>query len=85
MDSRKEGGRERGEGEGEGREGREGEGRGGRFVSARMHGHVRADVRCFTLGNFKKNTTVRPSYGRLRGHRPTVRLSENVRVTTLPH
>jgi hypothetical protein len=41
----------------------------------------------FTLGNFKKDATVRPSHGRPCGHRPivrpSVRPSENVRVTTL--
>jgi hypothetical protein len=37
----------------------------------------------FTLGNFKKDATVRPNHGRPRGHRPSVRPSENVRVTTL--
>jgi hypothetical protein len=41
----------------------------------------------FTPGNFQKDAIVRPSHGRLRGHRPivrpSVRPSENVRVTTL--
>jgi hypothetical protein len=37
----------------------------------------------FTPGNFKKDATMRPSHGRPRGHRPIVRPSENVRVTTL--
>jgi hypothetical protein len=41
----------------------------------------------FTPGNFKKDATVRPSHGRPHGHRPivrpSVRPSENVRVTTL--
>jgi hypothetical protein len=41
----------------------------------------------FTPGNLKKDATVRPSHGRLRGHRPivrpSVRPSENIRVTTL--
>jgi hypothetical protein len=43
---------------------------------------VRADAcsrpcgrECFTPGNFKKDATVRPSHGRPRGHRPTVRPS----------
>jgi hypothetical protein len=48
---------------------------------------VRADAPFFTPGNFKKVATVRPSHGRPRGHRPifrpSIRLSENVRVTTL--
>jgi hypothetical protein len=52
-------------------------------ASAQTHGRVRADAPCFTLGNFKKDATVRPSHRRPRGHRPIVRLSENVRVTTL--
>jgi hypothetical protein len=38
---------------------------------------------CFTLGNFKKDATVRPSHGRPRGHCPTVRSSVIVHVTTL--
>jgi hypothetical protein len=62
---------------------------------AQTHRHVRADAHCFIPGNFKKDATVRPSHGRPRGHRPTVRPSvrlsdcpfvrpsENVRVTTL--
>jgi hypothetical protein len=60
-------------------------------ISARTL-HVRADARvcphgreCFTLGNFKKDAIVRPSHGRPRGHRPSVRLSEIVCVTTLAH
>jgi hypothetical protein len=52
-------------------------------MSARTHARIRTDAHCFTPGNFKKNATVRPSHGRPRGHRPTVRPSENVRVTTL--
>jgi hypothetical protein len=48
---------------------------------------VRADASCFIPGNFKKDATVRLSHGRPRGHRPivrpSVRPSENVRVTTL--
>jgi hypothetical protein len=39
---------------------------------------------CFTPGNFKTDATVRPSHGRPCGHRPTVRPSIIVRVTTLP-
>jgi hypothetical protein len=54
----------------------------------RRRAHVRADAPCFTPGNFKKDATVSPSHGRPRGHRPSVRpcvrVSENVRVTTLP-
>jgi hypothetical protein len=44
---------------------------------------VRADASVLPPGNFKKDTTVRPSHGRPRGHRPTVRPSVIVRVTTL--
>jgi hypothetical protein len=45
---------------------------------------VRADAPCFTLGNFKKDATVRLSHGR--PLRPSsVRPSENVRMTTLAH
>jgi hypothetical protein len=50
----------------------------GRTMAARTH-HVRADApcprgrECFTPGNFKMDATVRPSYGRPRGHRPIVR------------
>jgi hypothetical protein len=52
-------------------------------MSARTHCRVRTDALCFTLGNFKTDTTVRPSHGRPHGHRPIVRPSENVRMTTL--
>jgi hypothetical protein len=52
-------------------------------ASARTLGCVRADASCFTPGNFKKDATVRLSHGRPRGHRPIVRPSENIRVTTL--
>jgi hypothetical protein len=58
-------------------------------ASAWTH-HVRADAsarphgrECFIPGNFKKDAIVRPSHGRPRGHRPTVRPSEIFRVTTL--
>jgi hypothetical protein len=34
---------------------------------------VRADASVLPPGNFKKDATVRPSHGRPRGHRPTVR------------
>jgi hypothetical protein len=81
-----EGGRERGgRGEGEGRGGRgEGRERGGEGdASARTYGRIRADAPCFIPGNFKKDAIVRPSRGRPRGHRPIVRPSENVRVTTM--
>jgi hypothetical protein len=52
----------------------------------RPHGRKCASSRTlvFTPCNFKKDATVRPSHGRPHGHRPTVRPSENVRVTTLP-
>jgi hypothetical protein len=52
-------------------------------MSARTHVRVHADAHCFTLGNFKKDATVRPSHGSPRGHHPPVRPSENVCVTTL--
>jgi hypothetical protein len=52
-----------------------------------MHTSVLADAPCFIPGNFKKDVTVRLSHGRPHGHRPivrpSVRPSENVRVTTL--
>jgi hypothetical protein len=38
---------------------------------------------CFIPGNFKKDATVRPSHGRPHGHRPIVRPSVIVRLTTL--
>jgi hypothetical protein len=44
---------------------------------------IGANAAVLPLGNFKKDATVRPSHGRPRGHRPSVRPSENVRVTTL--
>jgi hypothetical protein len=37
----------------------------------------------YNPGNFKKDAIVRPRHGRPRGHHPSVRPSENVRVTTL--
>jgi hypothetical protein len=43
---------------------------------------VRADAGVSPPCNFKKDATERPSYGRPRGHRPIVRPSENVHVTT---
>jgi hypothetical protein len=52
-------------------------------MSVRTHGRVCVDALCFAPGNFEKDATVRPSHGRTRGHRPIVRPSENVRVTTL--
>jgi hypothetical protein len=57
--------------------------RGRVFASAQTHRRIRTDAHCFIPGNFKKDATVRPSHGRPRGHRLTVRTSENVRVTTL--
>jgi hypothetical protein len=57
----------------------------GRMVACvRTHCRVWADAPCFTPCNFKKDAAVCPSHGRPRGHRPIVRPSENVRVTTLP-
>jgi hypothetical protein len=48
---------------------------------------VHTDAAVLPPGNFKKDATVRPSHGRPRGHRPivrpSVRPSENVRVTTM--
>jgi hypothetical protein len=53
----------------------------------RGRARVRADAPYFTPGNFKKDATVRLSHGRPRGHRPivrpSVRPSENIRVTTM--
>jgi hypothetical protein len=82
-----------GEGGGEGRGGRERGGEGDAsartpmfartWASARSHPSVHADAPCFTSGNFKKDATVRPSHRCPRGHRPIVRPSENVRVTTM--
>jgi hypothetical protein len=46
--------------------------------------HVHADAGVLPPCNFKKDAIVRPSHGRPRSHRPIVRSSENVRVTTLP-
>jgi hypothetical protein len=42
-----------------------------------------ARTRVVYPGNFQKDATVRPSHGRPRGHRPTVRPFVIVRVTTL--
>jgi hypothetical protein len=42
-------------------------------ASARTHVRIRADVHCFTPGNFKKDATVRPGHGRPHGHYQTVR------------
>jgi hypothetical protein len=44
---------------------------------------VRADAGVLPPGNFKKDATVRLSNGRPRSQRPSVRPSENVRVTTM--
>jgi hypothetical protein len=46
-------------------------------------GCVRADASVLFPDNFITDPTVRPSLGRLSGHRPTVRSSVIVRVTTL--
>jgi hypothetical protein len=46
---------------------------------ARPRGHE-----CFTPGNFKKDAIVRPSHGRPRGHRPTVRTSVRYRPRDNP-
>jgi hypothetical protein len=55
----------------------------GRAMSARMPLSVRADASILSLGNFITDATVRLSHGRPSGHRPTVRPSSIVRVTTL--
>jgi hypothetical protein len=52
-------------------------------ASARAHCRVRADASVLPPGNFKMDATVRPSHGRPHGHRPTVRPSVIIRVTTL--
>jgi hypothetical protein len=73
-------GRERGEREG---------GREGGSASARTpvrpcgHCRVRADASVLFSCNFITDATVRPSHGRPSGHRPTVRSSAILRVTTL--
>jgi hypothetical protein len=46
--------------------------------AARLHGRE-----CFIPGNFITDATVRPSHGPPSGHRPTVRPSAIVRLTTL--
>jgi hypothetical protein len=53
--------------------------------AARLHGRtcVRTDVPIYPRGNFITDATVRPSHGQPSGHRPTVRPSSIVRVTTL--
>jgi hypothetical protein len=68
-----------------GRGGRGGEIGRGEGRKMRPHGRVcvRADAPCFIPGNFEKDAIVRPSHGRPCGHPPTVRPSENVRMTTL--
>jgi hypothetical protein len=53
------------------------------FSRPRGRARVRADASCFIPGNFKKDAIVRRSHGRPRGHRPIVRPSENVRLTTV--
>jgi hypothetical protein len=50
---------------------------------ARTHGCVRADASVLPPCNFIMDATVRLSHGRPSGHRPTVRPSVIVRVTTL--
>jgi hypothetical protein len=45
---------------------------------------VRADTSVLPLGNFITDATVHRSHGRPSGHRPTVRSSAIVRMTTLP-
>jgi hypothetical protein len=50
---------------------------------ARMQGCVCTYASRFTRGNFITDSIVRPSHGRPSGHRPSVRLSIIVRVTTL--
>jgi hypothetical protein len=52
-------------------------------VSTRTLDCVRADASVLLQGNFIMDATVRPSHGRLSGHRPTVRPSVIVRVATL--
>jgi hypothetical protein len=66
---------------GGGGEGRRGEG--GKLIRADGPMSARMQI-CFSPGNFKKDATVRPSHGRPRGHRLTVRPFEKFRVTTLP-
>jgi hypothetical protein len=52
-------------------------------ASVRTHVRVRADASVLPPGNFKKDTTVRPSHGRPRGHRLTVRPSVRPSVRPL--
>jgi hypothetical protein len=69
-------------GKGEGKEGGgEGDGRGN--ASVRTQGCVRADASVLPLGNFITDATVRTSHRRPSGHRPSVRPSVIVCVTTL--
>jgi hypothetical protein len=53
------------------------------LASARTDRWVRADASVLPLGYFISDGTVRPSYRQPSGHRPTVRPSAIVRVTTL--
>jgi hypothetical protein len=53
-------------------------------VRSRGYARVRANASVLPPGNFVADATVRPSHGRPSGHRPTVRPSAIVRVTTLP-
>jgi hypothetical protein len=47
------------------------------------HARVRTDASVLPPGNFVTDAIVRPSHGRPNGHRPSVRPSVIVRVTTL--
>jgi hypothetical protein len=55
----------------------------GRTLSAWMR-RVCADASVLLLGNFITDATVRPSHGRLNGHRPTVRPSVRYRPRDNP-
>jgi hypothetical protein len=55
----------------------------GRCPSARTRSRPRGRG-SFTPGNFKKDTTVRPSHGRPHGHRPIVRPSVRKRPRDNP-
>jgi hypothetical protein len=50
----------------------------------RGHALVRTDASVLPPGNFITDATVRPSHRRPSGHRPSVRSSAIIRVTTLP-
>jgi hypothetical protein len=49
-----------------------------------MHWRVCADISVLTPGNFITDAIVRPSHRQSSGHRPSIRPSSIVRVTTLP-